>query len=199
MANIQHSALTGSELHEPKGADNATIGKSYISDGAGSGAWEKIQGWEQYQDTDRTVGTPTQNIATGVRTQFLCDGGFLTEKYPPSDKVNDFWNISTNKHIPIAAYDAYNLRVSFTAENYAGATPDILAELDIGGGIGTILAQTYPLLKGGNAQEILFSFPVFTGTTYLSNGGTIYLTYTGTGTCDIYKNSVMITRLSRNG
>lgn len=34
-----HKNLTGSDLHEPKGADTATAGKVYVSDGAGSGVW----------------------------------------------------------------------------------------------------------------------------------------------------------------
>ena len=199
MANISHSTLTDPYLHEPKGVAAATDGATYIANGAGSGAWEKIQGWEQYQDTDTTVGTPALNISSGARTQWTCDGGTLTVKYPPSDKVNDFWNTSTNKHIPIAAFDTYDFRCTFTAENYAGTDPYITMELDIGGGIGTIVSQTFPLVKGGNAQDIVFGFPVFTGTTYLANGGTVYITYTGTSTCDIYKNAIMITRTSRNG
>jgi hypothetical protein len=37
-----HSALTGSELHEPKGADAAVANKVYVSDGAGSGSWGNL-------------------------------------------------------------------------------------------------------------------------------------------------------------
>ena len=37
---IQHNLITGSDLHEPKGADTAAVDKVYVSDGAGSGAWE---------------------------------------------------------------------------------------------------------------------------------------------------------------
>lgn len=40
MATIQHSALTTTDLHEPKGAAAATAGDAYISNGAGSGQWE---------------------------------------------------------------------------------------------------------------------------------------------------------------
>ena len=36
----EHNTLTGSALHEPKGADTANAGEVYISDGAGSGSWE---------------------------------------------------------------------------------------------------------------------------------------------------------------
>ena len=41
----EHSTLTGSNLHEPKGAASASSGEVYVADGAASGAW-----------TDRTVG-----------------------------------------------------------------------------------------------------------------------------------------------
>lgn len=34
-----HSALTGAELHEPKGVAAAAAGKVYLSDGLGSGSW----------------------------------------------------------------------------------------------------------------------------------------------------------------
>lgn len=34
-----HSALTGADLHEPKGVATATVGEVYVADGLGSGAW----------------------------------------------------------------------------------------------------------------------------------------------------------------
>jgi hypothetical protein len=37
-----HSALTGADLHEPKGADTASNNTVYVSNGAGSGAWTLI-------------------------------------------------------------------------------------------------------------------------------------------------------------
>jgi len=42
MANVAHSSLTGSDLHEPKGVASANSGEVYIADGAGSGAWTAI-------------------------------------------------------------------------------------------------------------------------------------------------------------
>jgi Phage Tail Collar Domain. len=42
MANVSHASLTGSELHEPKGADSASLGTVYVADGAGSGSWASI-------------------------------------------------------------------------------------------------------------------------------------------------------------
>lgn len=197
MANISHSTLTDPYLHEPKGVAAATTGKHYRSDGAGSGAWEKIQGWGQYQDSRTTVGTPVFNIATGVRTKYVNNGVGLTLEYLPSDATVPFWDVATNTHIAIAENDVYDIRTSFVAENYAGTDPYVLCELDIGGGIGVIFSQIIPLIKGGVAQPCSFAFPVFTGSTYIVNGGEIYLTYVGTGTCDIYKTQNLIHRQSR--
>lgn len=42
MANVEHSALTGSNLHEPKGANTAAVSTVYVSDGVGSGAWSTL-------------------------------------------------------------------------------------------------------------------------------------------------------------
>lgn len=37
-----HASLTGADLHEPKGADAASVDTVYVSNGAGSGSWVKI-------------------------------------------------------------------------------------------------------------------------------------------------------------
>jgi len=39
MANIEHSTLTSTELHEPKGANSADANTVYVANGVGSGAW----------------------------------------------------------------------------------------------------------------------------------------------------------------
>ena len=42
MANVSHASLTGSQLHEPKGADAAANGTVYVANGAGSGTWQSV-------------------------------------------------------------------------------------------------------------------------------------------------------------
>lgn len=42
MANVAHSTLTGSELHEPKGIESASSGEVYVADGLGSGGWANV-------------------------------------------------------------------------------------------------------------------------------------------------------------
>lgn len=43
MANVEHNALTGSDLHEPKALAGQTAGKVYVSNGSNSGAWAARQ------------------------------------------------------------------------------------------------------------------------------------------------------------
>lgn len=193
----QHNVITDPNLHEPKGASTATQGSVYVSDGAGSGSWEKISGFGQYQDDRRTAGSPGLSLSTGVRTLLPNNGLFLIERDDPSDLVDELWDTTTNKHIPIAQNDVYDIRISWTAENYGGTSPYLVLELDIGGAPGVILSNTFPLLRSGAAQGCLFDPTVFTGSTYLINGGEFYLTYVGTGTCDIHSVSCMFTRKSR--
>lgn len=42
MADVQHSTMTGADLHEPKGASGASADTVYVFDGAGSGTAQKI-------------------------------------------------------------------------------------------------------------------------------------------------------------
>lgn len=195
---IEHVDITTGEIHEPKGQSSANAGEVYVADGLGSGNHIRYQGWAQYEDTDTTVGTPSQTLTAATRTKWTNDGGTLTLEKNPSDLLVPMWDTTNNKHVPIAEFDTYHLRVTFTAENYAGTTPYVEFELDIGGAIGVIYSDSISLRKGGSAQSVGFTIPVFTGSTYFANGGEIYLTYQGTGTCDIYKSSILIIRESKN-
>jgi hypothetical protein len=42
MANVEHSVLTGSDLHEPKGVAAAAANRVYVSNGAASGTWSQV-------------------------------------------------------------------------------------------------------------------------------------------------------------
>lgn len=195
---IEHVDITTGEIHEPKGQASANAGEVYVADGLGSGNHIRYQGWGQYEDTDTTVGTPSQTLTAATRTKWTNDGGALTLEKNPSDLLVPMWDTTNNKHVPIAEFDIYHLRMGFYAENYAGSSPYIDMELDIGGSVGVIFGRGISLRKGGAAQFISISFPVFTGSTYFANGGEIYLTYQGTGTCDIYKSSILVIRESKN-
>lgn len=225
MATIQHRDIPEAQLHEPKGVSTASAGDAYIANGSGSGSWAtadalgsgaaaagsllisdgsggldftRYQGWGQYQDTDRTVGTPTLTLTAGVKTKLTCDGGYLTVEKLPSDATASLWNTTTNKIQPVAAFDMYHVRVGFWAENYAGINPYIDFALDIGSPIGEIAWRDIGLRKSGATVKASVAFPVFAGDTFLANGGEFYLTYNGTGTCDIYAVNILAVRESKN-
>ena len=126
------------------------------------------------------------------------DGGTTLLEKLPSDAVAPLWNVATNKIEPIAVFDTYSLRLGFAAQNYSGSAPYILMELDIGGALQVIWNRTYPLLKAGAEQFVEAAFPIFAGSTFIANGGELYLTYDGTADCDIYASQILIIRESKN-
>lgn len=56
MATVNHSALTGTSLHEPKGAADALVNEVFLADGAGSGSFQSaiVHGGWRYTDIDGT-------------------------------------------------------------------------------------------------------------------------------------------------
>lgn len=72
MANVSHASLTGSQLHEPKGADTAALGTVYVSNGAGGGSWSSV-------GTSAFTGMVADFIAPVVPTGWLeLDGSTIS-------------------------------------------------------------------------------------------------------------------------
>ena len=73
MANVEHSALTGSDLHEPKALAGQTAGKVYVSNGSNSGAWTARQDLITVHIHDISTATdiyvPIINAGTGTKLQ----------------------------------------------------------------------------------------------------------------------------------
>lgn len=72
MANVSHASLTGANLHEPKGADTATANKVYVSNGSGSGTWQKLSPPQLAGLT--TNGAANQVVAVDGAGNFLLAG-----------------------------------------------------------------------------------------------------------------------------
>jgi len=85
MANIQHSALTEPNLHEPKGVSTASSGKVYVANGSGSGAWQLIAG-HAYGDLYITGSSTSQTLAAASALAKLNPTGAWT--------VNGYQNIT---------------------------------------------------------------------------------------------------------
>lgn len=137
MANIEHSSLTSSELHEPKGAATAAAGKVYVTDGAGSGSWKTIytSGFEDFNHSG-----PAQALTAGVADKMLNNGGgsFTNVAYRLPTK-NAIWNTSTSQFdwsgAGLALGDTVDIRFDFTVTT-SGANDDISIQLDMAVGSG---------------------------------------------------------------
>jgi len=83
MADVQHSALTDPNLHEPKGAAAASANEVYIADGVGSGSFQLANpyGGILYNDVDgtgATITTPTTYTLVNPATAATNLAGFST-------------------------------------------------------------------------------------------------------------------------
>lgn len=66
MANVQHSTLTGADLHEPKGVATAAAGNVYIANGSGSGHWDHYNNFiNGYIAFDAVTPAETHSVTTG--------------------------------------------------------------------------------------------------------------------------------------
>ncbi len=74
---VEHRNIPESGLHEPKGVSTAASDRVYISDGAGSGAWSKV-------DADAIQGTINNGVSANLRVVTDGSGGFATEATPAS-------------------------------------------------------------------------------------------------------------------
>lgn len=198
---VEHANIINAELHEPKDVSAATVDKVYVSDGAASGDWEKLKaaamdseseavgatlhsdgaggvayrnttGWAHYADNTYTIGSPLA-FSSGVRKKLENDG---VATGSDESRLTGIWDKVNDKFTPDAAGDAYILSVAFKCQA-SGTGNDVLVEFDIGGTPGIIDSSTFPLLKtGGATNDVIMSFPVFIGSTFITNGGTFYIT-----------------------
>lgn len=81
---VAHSTLTGSELHEPKGAAAASAHTVYVADGAGSGAWAKIDS----DNIDTTSIFTTNKLVINARIDDVSTSGSIYVPIPVACTVN---------------------------------------------------------------------------------------------------------------
>lgn len=78
MADVEHSAITDPDIHEPKGVAAATAGEVYVADGAGSGDWVPLQdiytGVIANVSSAETVYIPIANAGTVAKVVTVLEG-----------------------------------------------------------------------------------------------------------------------------
>ena len=87
MANVQHASLTGSDIHEPKGANSASSNTLYVANGSGSGTWQQIASGQINTASIKNLNQITLNLqlddlATAQSWWVVCPlAGVITKIY----------------------------------------------------------------------------------------------------------------------
>lgn len=168
---------------------------SIVSDGSN---WCRMypttpKGWAYYKDAQYTTssrltltGTPTRDLLTidgldtSTNTNFLPDG------------VSAFWDTTNDKILAQRDGDSFDVKVEFNVD-VPSNTDSIKLELDVGSGSPDVIStHTFQFAQSGE-QIAMVSFPAFTLSTFLANGGKIYLTASTTGV-EIWGASIFIKR-----
>lgn len=151
---------------------------------------ELRKGWEYLKDDEYVTGSRLSIIQGD--TAILTNNGnasLIRSQLPIG--VDSLFNRSTNLFQPVKDGDMYALRIDFKGSSSNGSGDFILA-IDIGGGQGRILeiVQAFPR---GSAQEHPFSISldVFSGSTFIANGGEISI-YSTTGDTEIWDIAFLI-------
>jgi hypothetical protein len=136
----------------------------------------RVGGWTNHAESINIVSNKLA-IVEDARTQLTIDGlasGTNTTYAPLSGSI---WNTSTNKITPATSGNCYDIRLQITASYDAGLQAHIDLEIDIGGALGVVFAEHKIFVKGANLDnQFSWSIPIFTLGTFITNGGTIYLT-----------------------
>ena len=148
-------------------------------------------GWGRYLDNTYTSGSPL-SISNGVRATLTNNALNKLETQLPTG-VTTFFNESTQKVTAINDGDSYNLSIRFKAKmSVNNGYFDI--DLDIGGTQGIISQESIVFTRGsGTEQRFDVDLTVFSGSTFVANGGTLSITPQN-GNMDIYDISFVIVR-----
>jgi hypothetical protein len=119
VANVQHSALTTTELHEPKGAAAASVDTVYIADGAGSGAWAK-------NDADNVTVADAGGFYTGANVEvILQEIGPLTVSLDPQ-----YGEMLITSNVTATSIAVTNTYYQVTAGTIAGIVDGVTFDTD---------------------------------------------------------------------
>lgn len=133
---------------------------------------QNLTGWAQYSGTNYTIGSPLVILA-GNTTTLANNGAASTINTQLPTGVTSFVDTSNGKITPQNDGDFYVVDIRFKATS-SSVDGVIDIGIDIGGAMGIIRQHTISLRKGiGVEQRVALSFPVFSGSTFVANGGEV--------------------------
>lgn len=123
MTTTVHKNLTGSDLHEPKGADSALAGTVYVANGSGSGVW--VPASSVVTNTAFTTGDlkPTHKTSADASWIMWVDGTIGDGSSSASVRANAdtaalfavYWNGYSNTLCPVSGGRGANAAADFAA------------------------------------------------------------------------------------
>lgn len=157
-----------------------------------------VHGWGYYQDA---ATTPATQSITSTPSKLQIDGAGANSEsnYLPREIRGsaELWDTTNDLILPINIGDSYSVRVDLEITAETGSPNEINVSLDIGGG-GTpsiVIVDTYISTGKSTPYNVSICIPIFTLTTFNSNGGQIFLS-TDTGTVTIGDRGISIFRIS---
>jgi len=184
MANVAHSGLTGADLHEPKAIAAAAANKVYVSDGAGSGTWQKITSAQQDASAN-AFGAGLYHVrdvqATGVAGQALTRATWNTCRLntEATDEITSSALASNQISLPAGTYFVDALIPVYGTGAATGADLSVRAKCRIQ----NITAGT--TLVEGQSLHIGYLIPEISSTVFNTLNPTVRGRFTLSGTATI--------------
>lgn len=196
MPTILHSALSGADLHEPKGILSAPAGQVYRSNGSGGGAWTHIPGgWGYYQHD----GTAQVFDTTDKKLKINGSGTLSNNSYLPRviRGSGTLWDTTNHKITPIALGDSYTTRIDLPISAKSGTPTELSVKFDVGGDVTPTLValQHFEAVSKTAPFTISFTVPFWVISTTKTNGVQLFLKVDA-GTLSILNPSISIFRIS---
>lgn len=152
---------------------------------------DSAHGWAEYIDGQYTSEIPLVVLEGDTVLITINNALKITSQLPLG--VDSLWDSSNNKIIPSNVGDAYTMRLDFVASSSNNnGYGEVL--LDIGGSLGIIFSKLISLPKGqGVAHSYSVVIPIYTLNTFVSNGGSLYVT-SQIGNMSVYNINLIIIR-----
>lgn len=135
-------------------------------------------------------------ITQGNRVKLTCNNATVINNNIPSDFINGMWDNTNNKLLAVNNKDIFSTEIRFKAKNSVNnGFFDI--EIDISGSVGVISRVSQNFTRSADTEQSFKPiFNYFTGTTFISNGGEIYINAVK-GNLEIYDIEILPNRIHK--
>lgn len=198
---VEHSTLTTTNLHEPKGVASATAGQVYVADGAGSGSHKLIytQGFEDYNDTGGS-----QSLTSGSFVDLQNDGAgtytLTTYRLPGYSAIWDTTNDQfTWSSAGLSLGDTVDIRFDVIVTT-TGSNHEVAARIDLAHGHASEYSLEFErrTFKTAGTYNLVKNFSIYMGDANTLNNPAKLAMYTDSTGNSVVVNGWFIRVIPRN-